>query len=82
MRAALVDDRDLLELMISFGADVNARTLRGYTPLMMAALHNHIHVLQALLAAAADPSLRDCDGRAARDLARSTAASELLTYTS
>jgi ankyrin repeat protein len=79
MHAALVDDRDLLELAISFGANVNSRAIGGYTPLIMATLHDHIHQLRSLLAAGADPSLRDRRGRTAMDLARSAAAAELLT---
>jgi ankyrin repeat protein len=82
MHAASVDDRDLLELMISFGANVDSRMIGGYTPLMLAALHDHIHVLRSLLAAGADPSLRNREGRTARDLARSAAAAELLTLPS
>lgn len=81
MHAALVDDRDLLQLMISFGANVNSRAMGGYTPLMMAALHDHVHVLRALLAAGADPRLRDRKGRTAMDKARSATAAELLAFT-
>lgn len=47
---------------------------------MMAALHDHIHCIRSLLAAGADPSFRDRKGRAARDLARSAAAADLLTF--
>jgi Ankyrin repeats (3 copies) len=82
MRAALVDNRDLLQLLISFGADVNSTAMGGYTPLMLGALHDHIHVLRALAVAGADPSLTERKGRTAMDLARSRTAAELLAFTS
>jgi ankyrin repeat protein len=50
----------LVELLLEHGADVNARTPKGYTPLVWA---KNIAVVRALLAAGADPSAVDKQGR-------------------
>lgn len=52
-----------VELLISHGADVGARTASGgATPLHRAAHQGHAGVVAALLAARADPAAVDCDG--------------------
>ena len=78
VHAVIVDDRPLLELMISSGASVNVTITGGYTPLMLAALHDRIHILRSLVAAGADPNLKDRKGRTAVTFVRSTAAAETL----
>lgn len=60
---------ELAEFLLSSGADPNAVSDRGYSALMRSAGHGNIAVVRLLLAAGADPSLRDCDGKTARRLA-------------
>ena len=48
-----------------------ARPKSGFTPLMHAALIGNVPALRSLLAAGADPFLRDSDGHTARDWAAS-----------
>jgi ankyrin repeat protein len=57
-------------LLIAAGADVNARTNRGETPLMAVASTNNAKLARALLAAGADRAARDNAGDTALDHAR------------
>jgi ankyrin repeat protein len=47
--AAENGNKDIVELLLAKGADVNAKTDRGSTPLHLAAFHNHRNVLELLL---------------------------------
>ena len=49
--------------LLGAGADVNARTDRGITPLHFAAMHGTLESIRALLGAGADPSTVDGAGR-------------------
>jgi len=59
------DAADILELLLSFGADPNQRGINDYTPLHMAVAEGDLRALQILLEAGADPELRtridDCE---------------------
>ena len=61
--------------LISHGADVNARTEDGETPLMVASNWGHAKVVEALLDAGADKELKATSGywkgKTALDMARS-----------
>ena len=61
--------------LISHGADVNAREVDGWTPLMVASRWGHAKVVEALLDAGADKELKATSGsyskgKTALDLAR------------
>lgn len=51
------------------GCNLNLVDEAGRSPLMLAASRGHIEVCEALLAAGADPGLRDADGATATDFA-------------
>jgi len=55
---ARADVADILELLLSFGADPNQRGINDYTPLHMAVAEGNLRALQILLDAEADPGLR------------------------
>jgi len=59
------DVADILELVLSFGADPNQRGINDYTPLHMAVAEGNLQALQVLLDRGADPELRtridDCE---------------------
>ena len=56
---------DIIELLLSFGADPNQRGLNDYTPLHMAVYEHNLPAIELLLKGGADPRLRtridDCE---------------------
>ena len=52
------DVLDILELLLSFGADPNQRGINDYTPLHMAVSERNLPAIALLLGAGADPHLR------------------------
>ena len=63
------DNTGLARYLISQGVDIDAIDISGQTALMMAAEANHVDDVKVLLAAGADPMIRDRHGRAAADIA-------------
>jgi hypothetical protein len=61
---------DVVLVMAGAGANLDARTPTGLTPLMQAALHCRPRVVEGLLGKGAPRSARDNDGRTAADWAR------------
>lgn len=59
------DVAEIMQLLLSFGADPNQRGLNDYTPLHMAAGERNLRAIEILLGAGADPRLRtridDCE---------------------
>src|SRR3954454_19093198 len=60
---------DVIEVLLTAGADVNAVQRHGYTPLHGAAQNGAERTVDHLLRAGADPSATSDDGRSAADLA-------------
>ena len=56
--------------MIQAGAEVNLADKRGWTPLHQASRHGQVEVIAALLAAGADKTIKDEDGRTPHDVAK------------
>jgi len=68
--AASTGDQNMLELLISRGADVNIQDNgEQWTPLMVATMHNQLTAVQLLVRNGADMHIRDITGRTAKDLA-------------
>ena len=49
---------DIIELLLSFGADPNQRGVKDYTPLHMAVSEHNLPAIELLLKGGADPRLR------------------------
>jgi ankyrin repeat protein/serine/threonine protein kinase len=62
----------VVKVLLAHSADVNARTRGNQTPLHRAAEWGRPQIMQALLAAGADPNSRDDDGKTALDIAKET----------
>ncbi len=76
---------DKVQLLLDYGAEVNARGPHGRTALHYAAVGGRTQVIKVLLAHGADPTLRDEQGATALNLARAVNKSEsvaLLTLVS
>ena len=58
---------EILSCLIGIGADVNARTNNGVTPLMIAAEEGHINAVTSLVKCGANVDLQDKDGQTALD---------------
>jgi ankyrin repeat protein len=70
LKAVEKGHRDFIELLIRRGADVNATSSNGFTPLHYAAYNGHADVVKLFLENGADPSIKDNSGKTAADIAR------------
>ncbi len=69
-RAAARGDASLIEELIASGANVNASSLRGFTPLHRAAQHGHANAASILLKRGANVHATTVDGATPLDMAR------------
>lgn len=69
---------ELIAILISFGADVNARDSEKQTPLHYAASCSYPECVKILLEHKADVHLKDVDGQDARDVASDEAIKNML----
>ena len=67
--AALKGQKEIAELLIAKGADVNAKYDRGWTPLLWAAREGHKEIAELLIAKGADVNAKDDGGATPLDLA-------------
>ena len=65
--ANLRSDGEVLDMLIRAGAQLDAQNYQGLTALMIAAGNVEVGLVEKLLAAGANPKLRDREGRTARD---------------
>ncbi|KAK6494429.1 hypothetical protein HHUSO_G1000 [Huso huso] len=71
---------EVTELLLKHGACVNAMDLWQFTPLHEAASKNRVEVCSLLLSHGADPTLVNCHGKSAIDMAPTPELKERLTY--
>jgi ankyrin repeat protein len=62
---------DIAQILIEHGADVNATTPDGKTPLMFAAMFNQTAIMELLLSHGANADLKSAEGMTAMSLAQS-----------
>ena len=65
--ATIQDRKEVAELLIAKGSDVNAKNEEGYTPLHYAASNGHKEVTELLIAKGADVNAKIADGWTALD---------------
>ncbi len=70
---------DMVKLLTSYGADVNASALDGTTPLMLAAQNEKLDVVDYLLAQSANASAKDSKELTALDYSRNGKVEEYMT---
>jgi hypothetical protein len=68
-RAAMIGDREFLELFIADGADVDKLAVIGVTPLHCAVMHGNLMAVKLLVSAGADAFVLDADGLSAVEIA-------------
>ncbi|XP_059056370.1 poly [ADP-ribose] polymerase tankyrase [Achroia grisella] len=71
---------EVTELLVRAGADVNATDLWAFTPLHEAASKARLEVCSLLLSEGADPTLLNCHGKSALDVAPSRELQERLAF--
>lgn len=62
-------DPEVFDYLLNHGADPSEGNDFGYTPLILAALNNHQHLIRRYLARGDDATVRDVDGETALSLA-------------
>lgn len=77
-QAVTSGDADDVSALLANGANANERTSGGQTPLILATIFGHTHLLPLLLNAGADPQLRDNLGLNALDWAQRRGATEAI----
>ena len=77
-RACTAFNTDGARLLVEGGADVNAATREGETPLMNAALGNHAEMVKILLNARADVNAVDAQGCTPLDAAEAAGSRECI----
>jgi ankyrin repeat protein len=60
---------DVGRALLEHGADINAKSTSGITPLMVAATHNNAPMIGLLIEAGADGTAKNNEGKTAHDLA-------------
>ena len=78
-RAAQKGHKEITELLIANGADVNAEEEDGWTPLHYAALNGHKEIAELLIAKGADVNAKDVDGVTPLDVAINDDVAEIET---
>ena len=68
----------MVKKLIQAGGDVNEKDVVGATPLHWASHYGHVEVITALLAAGADKTIKDEDGKTPHDVAKNQACKDAL----
>lgn len=80
MDAASSQTEEILSLLVSHGAEVDAQDLQGRTPLMEASVHGCLDAVVSLVRLGANPDLKNQEGKSAQVLAEEAGQWEVTAY--
>jgi len=69
---------DIIQLLVDYGVDVNARGKNGRTPLMAAVEFNHVNAAKVLLKNKANSKAQDSEGESIMSIAKDKGNSEII----
>ncbi len=79
LRAASQGDRELVEMLLEMGTDVNCRSAHLNTPLIRSAFKGHLPIAQLLIARGADIEARNCQGHTPLMVASNTDSGDMVS---
>ena len=75
-----INKPEIVDLLVMYGANVNAQDAAGFTPLHMAAIHGNLKVVKKLVDLEADVNIVTTDGKNAAELAHLNEELEIEEY--
>ena len=75
-----INEPDIIDLLVMYGANVNAQDAEGFTPLHMAAIHGNLKIVKKLVDLDADVNIVTTDGKNAAELAHLNEELEIEEY--
>ena len=75
-----INEPEIVDLLVMYGANVNAQDAEGFTPLHMAAIHGNLKIVKKLVDLDADVNIITTDGKNAAELAHLNEELEIEEY--
>ena len=75
-----INKPEIVDLLVMYGANVNAQDAEGFTPLHMAAIHGNLKIVKKLVDLEADVNIVTTDGKNAAELAHLNEELEIEEY--
>ena len=75
-----INEPEIVDLLVMYGANVNAQDAEGFTPLHMAAIHGNLKIVKKLVDLEADVNIITTDGKNAAELAHLNEELEIEEY--
>ena len=67
--SGIINEPEIVDLLVMYGANVHAQDAEGFTPLHMAAIHGNLKIVKKLVDLEADVNIITTDGKNAAELA-------------
>ena len=78
--SGIINEPEIVDLLVMYGANVNAQDAEGFTPLHMAAIHGNLKIVKKLVDLEADVNIITTDGKNAAELAHLNEELEIEEY--